>query len=79
MQRTKVKSSNIMSVGWEKGELEVEFLSGDVYRYENVSEGVFKALMQSESKGRYFSDHVKRGGYVHRRVETSASRALSAN
>lgn len=58
MKRDKVKSSNIVSIGWEKGFLEVEFNSG-TYRYEGVPEHIYRSLMESESKGKFIASMVK--------------------
>jgi lysyl-tRNA synthetase class 2 len=62
MKRTPVESSNLKSVGYEKGRelLEVEFRNGDVYRYEGVGEETHKELMEAESVGRYFAKSVAR-------------------
>jgi len=59
MQRTMVKSSNIISIGWENDTLEVEFSSGQVYTYFNVPQTHFKALMDSPSKGKFFASQIK--------------------
>jgi hypothetical protein len=40
MERFVVNSSNINSVGFENGILEVEFVSGSVYRYFDVPQEV---------------------------------------
>lgn len=39
--------------------LEVEFRSGEVYRYAKVPAEVFQGLMKAESKGRYFSQRIR--------------------
>ena len=64
MRRRPIDSSAIASVGYEleKGELEVEFRSGNVYRYFGVPEEVYAGLLQAPSKGRYFGS-VIRGQY----------------
>ena len=59
MNRTPVRSSNIASVGYENGTLEIEFVDGGVYQYFNVPEPVYQGLMSATSKGRYFHDHIK--------------------
>lgn len=62
MKRTPVESSTLRSVGYEEQKelLEVEFLNGDVYRYEGVGVGTHQELMGAESIGRYFHKHVSR-------------------
>jgi KTSC domain-containing protein len=64
MRRTTIDSSAIASVGYDRGreELEVEFRSGNVYRYFHVPEEVYEGLLRSSSKGRYFGEHI-RGQY----------------
>ena len=53
VNRRPVSSSNIASVGWEQGVMEVEFTSGKTYRYEDVPEGEYQALLGADSPGKY--------------------------
>ena len=59
MKRKPVVSSNIKSIGWEDGTLEVEFNSGAVYRYNNVGETVYTTFLEAQSKGKYFAQYIK--------------------
>ncbi|MFB6088170.1 MAG: KTSC domain-containing protein [Candidatus Aenigmatarchaeota archaeon] len=61
MIRKPVSSSNINSIGYksESGTLEIEFHSGSVYRYFNVPEPVYNALMNASSHGSYFHQCIK--------------------
>jgi len=59
MNRTPVRSSNIASVGYENGTLEIAFVSGGIHQYFNVPEHVYHGLMSATSKGRYFHDRIK--------------------
>lgn len=61
MERISVNSSNLSAVGYEaeSGVLEVEFLGGAVYRYSDVPESEYDALMGADSKGKYFSANIK--------------------
>lgn len=61
MRRLGVDSSAIRSVGYDDALalLEIEFTSGDVYRYHAVPTSVHRALMDAESKGQYFVAHVR--------------------
>lgn len=61
MERHRVSSSNVRSVGYDEASntLEVEFNSGGVYQYYSVPESVYSALMRASSKGSYLNDHVK--------------------
>jgi hypothetical protein len=58
--RTRVKSSNIHSVGYdcEKSILQVEFSNGGVYEYYGVPEIIFKDFMNSVSKGKYANRNI---------------------
>jgi hypothetical protein len=68
MTRQPVSSSSIRSIGHEDGMLEVEFASGQVYRYVGVEPDAFQSLLGAESIGKHFQ-HAIRGQYEHARVE----------
>lgn len=59
MQRLPVTSSVLASVGHARGVLEVEFHSGAVYRYVGVPEHVYVHLLNADSQGAYFNDHIR--------------------
>ena len=68
MQRKSIESSiSVKSVGYdaESQTLEVEFKSHSlnsteaIYRYRDVPEKVYKALMESESVGRYMAKEIR--------------------
>lgn len=67
MERTLVGSSNIASIGYEAGTLEVAFRNGHVYQYFDVPERVHRALMAAESQGQFLNSEVK-GVYRYARV-----------
>ena len=60
MNRKPVASSNIRSIGFEHGAMEIEFANGRVYRYTGpkVREH-HDGLMAASSKGQYFGKHVR--------------------
>jgi len=60
MHRIPVRSSVIATVGYddETAVLEVEFRSGDRYRYFAVPPSVHKALLEADSPGAYFNTHI---------------------
>ncbi len=62
MRRKRVESSSLASVGYSRRTriLEEEFNTGRVYRYSDVSAEVCQALLDAESKGRFFNTHIKR-------------------
>jgi len=61
VERRAVESSAICSVGYvaETQTLEIEFLSGVVYRYVDVPSIVARGLIEAESIGRFFNRHVR--------------------
>ena len=61
MIRKPVSSSSISSVGYDPKTLtlEVQFRSGEIYKYEEVPEDVYIGLMDAPSKGSYINDVVK--------------------
>ena len=75
MQRTPVKSSTLVSVGFDDGILEVEFKNGDVYRYYGVPSGTYAGLMTAPSKGSYLDRFVKKRNFRYEKIDlTRASR-----
>ncbi len=61
MLRQKVDSSDINSIGYDSSTqiLEIEFNSGGIYQYYNVSDSTFNELMSADSKGKYFNQFIK--------------------
>ena len=61
MRRRHVESEALRSVGYDakRHVLEIEFNSGEVYRYFGVPASVHVELMDAESHGEYFSHHVR--------------------
>lgn len=70
MDRTRVRSSNLESVGYdpETQTLEIAFLNGSIYQYFNVPQSVYEGLMGAASHGTYFDRHIKKGGYRYLKV-----------
>jgi hypothetical protein len=69
MKRVPVSSSEIASIGHDPKTLtlEVEFHSGGVYQYFDVSSKVHQALMSAESHGKFLNAHIK-GHYRYAKV-----------
>lgn len=67
MERIPVSSSNLASVGYQNGILEVAFKSGSVYQYTGVPESVYEALMSAPSHGKFFAAFI-RNNYPYRQV-----------
>ncbi|GAA1931969.1 hypothetical protein GCM10009775_25020 [Microbacterium aoyamense] len=57
MRRESIESSFLRSVGYEAetAVLEIEFASGDVYRYFAVPPSVHRGLMDAASPGAFFN------------------------
>jgi hypothetical protein len=64
MRRRPVDSSAIASVGYDPARemLELEFRSGNVYRYFGVPEEIYEDFLQARSKGQFFGTFI-RGQY----------------
>ena len=60
MKMQPVASSNIKAVGYEDGELRIEFLNGKSYAYTGpTAERHHQEILKAESAGRYFAQHVR--------------------
>lgn len=65
--RTPVRSSLLSSIGYSiDTTLELEFRSGAIYRYFEVPQAVFEALIAAESKGAFFNRNVRSRFRYHR-------------
>ena len=75
MQRIRLNSSIIESVGYDNTEeeiLEIRFRNnGKIFRYYNVPVKEFGALLVAESHGKYFSSKIKYG-YRYEEVKKEA-------
>ena len=70
MERMRVSSSNLASVGYDftREVLEIEFLNGGIYQYFNVPSSVYSGLMSASSHGTYFDRYIKKTGYNYRKI-----------
>ena len=70
MERLRVTSKNLSSVGFdeETSTLEIEFNSGYIYQYFGVPFHLFSALMFAGSKGEFFDRFIRKVGYNYRIV-----------
>jgi hypothetical protein len=64
-----VHSRSLRAVAYDSltGELVIRFWSGTKYRYADVPAEVHAGLMDADSKGSYFSEHI-RGKYDYSKV-----------
>lgn len=69
MDREKVSSSNIESIGYDESSsiLEIEFKDRSVYEYSNVPESEYEALISADSIGSYFHKYIK-GKYSSQKI-----------
>ena len=60
MKRQPLRSSVLAAAAYDSATamLELEFTSGDVYRYFAVPPSVFRALIDDDSPGAYFNTHI---------------------
>ncbi|HKP05753.1 MAG TPA: KTSC domain-containing protein [Microbacterium sp.] len=61
MRRHRLESAAIASAGYDADTavLELEFTSGDVYRYFAVPPSVHRALREADSAGRFFQERIR--------------------
>ena len=61
MDRKRINSSTIRSVGYDAGKqlLEVEFTSGSIVQYSGVSPEVHRRFMSAPSPGSFFQDQIE--------------------
>ncbi len=55
MKHVSVTSSNIESIGFEKGVMQVKFKNGGLYAYQGVTLEQFVALKAAESIGKHLN------------------------
>src|SRR5437667_12679025 len=60
--RQRIESTAIAKIGYSKRRhiLEIEFVNGAVYRYLDVPVTVYRDLMSSESKARFYDSNIRR-------------------
>ena len=70
MERIKVKSSNISSIGYdeESKTLTIEFHHGGLYEYKDVPKKSYEGLISANSVGVEFHKEIK-GSYKYEKIE----------
>jgi hypothetical protein len=65
MNRERVESSSIASIGYDPGGqvLEVEFRNGSVFQYRSVPADMYEEFKRAPSVGRHFNQHIRPGNY----------------
>ncbi len=71
MNRKPVNSSILTSVGYnaDKKTLEIEFRSGGIYKYHNITDSVYSGLMKADSYSQYFYRNIKVQDYAYKRIK----------
>jgi hypothetical protein len=71
MRREPVTSEAMRSVGYDPRRriLEIEFASGDVYRYRGVPPELHVDLMQAASHGEFFAHHIRDAGFDYEKAD----------
>ncbi len=56
-----VESSSVHAIGYDQDTrtLEIIFYPGRIYQYADVPPEVYEAFLNAESKGHYFSSHIR--------------------
>lgn len=54
-----VKSSNVKAVGYMDNDLYVEFHNGGIFRHRNVPADMHKAIMNTDSVGKFYQARIK--------------------
>ena len=70
MNRIRVSSAVFSSVGYDLDRrlLEIEFVSGAIYRYFNVPDALYIGLMAADSHGEFFSAHIRDAGFEYDKI-----------
>ncbi|NDU91585.1 MAG: KTSC domain-containing protein [Ferrovum sp.] len=74
-----VESSQIKAIGYDSAEkvLAVQFTRGGEYRYFDVPQEKFDALMEAESKGAHLGKHIK-GTHEFQKVDSETVNGATA-
>ena len=69
MNREPIASTNIAAIGYDEPAqtLEVEFKTGGIYQYYNVTQELYEQLTQAASKGQFLAYQIK-NAYPYSRV-----------
>jgi hypothetical protein len=59
MVRQSVSSTDIKSIGYENGVLEIEFIKGGIYQYPNVPRYHCEYMITHSHPGTYFHKEIK--------------------
>lgn len=74
MKFLEVKSSTIKAIAYDSedgGKLYIEFLSGHMYRFNNISNMQYLSFLNAKSKGKHFAETIKKFSQKHPAVKLS--------
>lgn len=60
MNRTAVDSKAVLSIGWEKDVLEVQYIGGDVYQYPGASQSDYLAAIDPKNSAGQVIGNVRK-------------------
>jgi hypothetical protein len=65
MEMQSVTSSNLAAIGYDQDSatVRIEFLKSGMYEYYGVPLEIYEGLACAASKGTYFAQFIKKGGY----------------
>jgi hypothetical protein len=65
MEMIPVTSSNLAAIGYDAdtATLRIQFIRSGSYDYQGVPQDVYDGLLMATSKGQYFDQFIKKGGY----------------
>jgi KTSC domain len=85
IRRTKVESSNLASIGYAAGVLQVEFKNQSIYNYEGVPAEVAQEFLAADrnaeyenSFGKFFDREIKKAGYGYEMVQSAVKKEKAA-
>lgn len=61
MERVELQSASLKTAAYQQqgAWLELEFRNGTIYRYFRVPVEIYQELLQAQSKGQYFNQHIR--------------------
>jgi len=70
LDHTPINSEVLRSVGYDPDQriLEIEFVSGSTYRYFDVPDDLYVALMAADSHGELFSARIRDAGFDYEEI-----------
>ncbi len=77
MKFVEVKSSTIKAIAYDNSTLYVEFKSGGVYKFNNISNMQYLNFLNAKSKGKHFAETIKKFSEKHPATKLTKEEAMS--